>query len=313
MIKWVDDFIFFQYPINNALPWQYSYDKPSIDTIATNLGWPWALKKHSPFASTFMYIGMTCDLHNKKVFFSQKKKDQYLAKLVNWNTGSCVMKKDVESVIGTLNQCSLVLIAARTHLPSLCEFARGFSGNSHALTSRSITSKVSNDIKWWRTQLSADFCRMILQLLPAPLNLRICMDASTSWGMGFWIEGKWAAWCAIPGWKTDGQDISWLEMVAVELALTAIIAAKYKNVHLNFHSDNCGVVGALSNGSSHNTAKNLILCRIIHLCNDNHIWVTTSWITSEDNPADDHHMAFCLLQMTFFLPFQNYLHTCRNS
>jgi hypothetical protein len=113
------------------------------------------------------------------------------------------------------------------------------------------------------------------------------MDASTSWGIGFWMEGKWIAWRAIAGWKSDGRDIGWLEMVAVELALTAVIGAGYKNVHLTFRSDNSGVVGALSNGSSRNTAQNLILRRIIHLCNDHNLWVTTSWIPSEDNPADD--------------------------
>ena len=287
VIKWVDDFIFFRYPTNNTLPRQYSYDEHFIDTIAADLGWPWAPKKHCPFASTFTYIGMTWDLHNKMVFFSQKKKDRYLAKLANWNLGLRVTRKEVESVIGTLNHCSLVLIAARTHLPSLYEFARCFSSNSHALATRSITPKVADDIMWWRSQLSAEFCGMILRPPPAPLDLHICMDASTSWGIGFWMEGKWIAWRTISGWKKDGRDIGWLEMVAVELALTAIIAAKYRNVHLIFRSDNSGVVGALSSGSSRNASQNLILRRIIHLCNDNNLWVTTSWIASEDNPADD--------------------------
>jgi hypothetical protein len=287
LIKWVDDFVFFRYPTNNSLPWRYSYNEPFIDAIASDLGWPWAPKKHCPFASSFTYIGLTWDLDEKKVFFSQKKKDRYLAKLINWNIGSLVTKKEVESVIGTLNHCSLVLVAARTHLPSLYEFARAFSNNAHALATRKVTSKVASDILWWRSQLSADFCGMILRPPPAALDLRICMDASTSWGIGFWMEGKWIAWRAIAGWKADGRDIGWLEMVAVELALTAIIAAGYRDVHLTFNSDNSGVVGALSSGSSRNTAQNLILRRIIHFCNDHNLWVTTSWIPSEDNPADD--------------------------
>jgi len=64
------------------------------------------------------------------------------------------------------------------------------------------------------------------------------MDASTSWGVGFWMEGKWIAWRSIPGWKSDGQDIGWLEMVTVELALHTVIGAGYKDVHLVFRSDN---------------------------------------------------------------------------
>jgi hypothetical protein len=113
------------------------------------------------------------------------------------------------------------------------------------------------------------------------------MDASTSWGIGFWMEGKWIAWRSIPGWKTDGRDIGWLEMVAVELALHAVIAAGYENVHLIFRSDNSGVVGALKCGSSRNAPQNSILHRIIHLFHDHDLWVTTTWIPTKDNPADD--------------------------
>ena len=60
------------------------------------------------------------------------------------------------------------------------------------------------------------------------------MDASTSWGIGFWMEGKWIAWQSIPGWKNDGRDIGWLEMVAIEPALHAVIGVGHKDVHLVF-------------------------------------------------------------------------------
>lgn len=287
VIKWVDDFVFFRYPTNCAIPWIYSYDASLIDSLAAKLGWPWAPKKHSPFASTFTYLGMTWDLDNKKVFFAQKKKDRYLGKIAHWEVGSPVTRKEVESVIGTLNHCSLILVAARTHLPSLYEFARRFnSKSSNPFTTHKVTPKVATDLKWWRSQLSAEFCGMVMRPRPPPLDLLICMDASTSWGVGFWMEGKWIAWRSITGWKSDGRDIGWLEMVAVELALHAVIGAGYKNVHLIFRSDNSGVVGAFKKGSSRNSSQNSILRRIIHLFHDHNLWVTTAWIPTKDNPSD---------------------------
>jgi hypothetical protein len=54
VIKWVDNFVFSQYPTNSLAPWTYSYDTSLIDSLATSLGWPWAPKKilhllsHSP-------------------------------------------------------------------------------------------------------------------------------------------------------------------------------------------------------------------------------------------------------------------------
>src|ERR1700730_4194253 len=51
VIKWVNDFMFFRYPTNSATPWSYSYNSCLVDSLADVLGWSWAPKKHSPFAS----------------------------------------------------------------------------------------------------------------------------------------------------------------------------------------------------------------------------------------------------------------------
>lgn len=128
------------------------------------------------------------------------------------------------------------------------------------------------------------------------------MDASTSWGVGFWMEGKWIAWRSIPGWKGDGRDIGWLEMVAVELALCAIIGTGYQDIHLIFCSDNSGVVGAFKNGASCNAVQNSILHHIIHLFHDHNLCVTTAWIPTKDNPSDSpSHSVFPPLQQMFSL------------
>ena len=201
LLKWVDDFIFFRYPTNALPPFKYTYDEKHINDIASDLGWPWAPKKHQPFVnSVFSYISFTWDLNSKQVYLSHVKKSRYLKKLENWNTGSAVTKKDIESMIGTLNHCSLVLVAARTHLPSLYNFSRCFnSKSSHTLTKHCIPTIVAKDIIWWRAQLSMDFCGMTLRPPPPPLDLLVCVDASTSWGIGFWMDGKWLAWQHIEG------------------------------------------------------------------------------------------------------------------
>ena len=288
LLKWVDDFIFLRYPANKLPPYLYTYDEKHIDNIAKDLGWPWAPKKHCPFNTIFSYIGLIWDLDRKTVYFSELKKTRYLKKIENWNVGNKVTRAEVDSVIDTLNHCSLVLITARTHLPSIYDFARCFNATStHNLTKHPIPKGVVHDISWWREQLSANFCGMTLRPPPAPLPLFICMDASTSWGIGLWVDGKWLAWRHREGWNVDGRDIGWLEMVAVELALTALIAAGFKDTHFIFHSDNMGVVGALGAGSSRNHQQNSILRRIIHLFSHHGIWVTTKYIPTKQNPADN--------------------------
>jgi hypothetical protein len=53
-----------------------------------------------------------------------------------------------------------------------------------------------------------------------------------SWGISFVLSNKWVAWELIPGWKADGRDIGWAEMVAVKLALQVLIANNLSNSHI---------------------------------------------------------------------------------
>ena len=60
------------------------------------------------------------------------------------------------------------------------------------------------------------------------------MDASTSWGIGFVMDGKWLAWELVDSWHGDDRDIGWAEMVAVELGIHALIAAGKQSTHFSF-------------------------------------------------------------------------------
>jgi hypothetical protein len=290
LIKWVDDFVFFRYPtsISTSGPWSYTYSEKLIWDIAAELGWPWSPSKHFPFKTTFTYIGFTWDLEAKTVHIPDKKKQKFLAKLHNWEVGSTVTALKCESVIGTLNHCCNVIVGGRSHLPELYRFRAGFKVNSWNIHSRHrITTPISDDISWWRSRLSADWCGMKVACAPTPHASEIFIDASTSWGIGFIMDGKWLAWELIPGWKTDDRDIGWAEMVAVELGLRAVIAAGIRSSHIIFRSDNTGVVGAMQVSMSRNHQKNGILRRIIFLCQEHDIWITTNWVPTLDNPADD--------------------------
>lgn len=52
----------------------------------------------------------------------------------------------------------------------------------------------------------------------------ISVDASTSWGIVLVIDGQWQAWQLVPGWKSDGRDIGWAEMVAIEFVTHTVVA-----------------------------------------------------------------------------------------
>jgi hypothetical protein len=208
-------------------------------------------------------------------------------KLRNWQMGNSITALDCESVIGTLNHCCNVVIGDHSHLPKLYRFCAGFKDIHNIHLHHRVTKTITDDVSWWQSQLSVDWCGMKVACAPTQHASKMFIDTSTSWGIEFIMDRKWLAWQLILGWKTDDRDIGWAEIVAVELGLHAVIAAGIRSSHLIFHSDNAGVVGAMRVSMSRNHQQNGILQWIVFLCQEHNIWITTNWVLTLDNLADN--------------------------
>ncbi|KAG2157553.1 hypothetical protein DEU56DRAFT_717165, partial [Suillus clintonianus] len=57
-------------------------------------------------------------------------------------------------------------------------------------------------------------------------------------------------------------------------------------VHIHFHSDNQGVVGALQVGKSRSIAQNNILRRLSSFALDHDVWFSVTWVKLADNLSD---------------------------
>ena len=227
VIKWVDKFIFFHYPA--GLKWgatyNYHYSTTLIWKITEELGWPWAPTKFVNFPTVFMYIGFQWDLSWKEVTLLTQKKTKYLEKLLIWTQGSHHTSKEMESLIGTLNHVCLVVLDGQSHLVSLYKFCRGFMPTSHTETRHRLSTTLIEDIVWWMTCLHNNFVSLKIIRPPAALATKIYIDVSTSWKISLILDGKWLAWEFCEGWKPDGHDIGWGEMVAIELAVCTLLAS----------------------------------------------------------------------------------------
>jgi hypothetical protein len=287
LLKWVDDFVFFRYAHFNhsTCSWSYKYDATLIWTIADELGWPWAPKKFIDFSETFPYVGFVWDMKSRVVYLSAEKRAKFVERLAPWVTGNMVSKEDCDVMLGTLNHCALVLPDGRSRLPSLYRLAGSFK-NAHYNVKHKVSASAAADLDWWRSALSSAVCSLAIREIPAPSVCEIHVDASTSWGIGFVWQGKWLAWKLKAGWKAEGRDIGWAEMVAVYLAVTVLVAAGLCHAHFILRSDNAGVCGATVAGKSRNAAQNEILRRTVDLFRDHDLTLTVKWISTVENLAD---------------------------
>jgi len=303
LLKWVDDFIFFRYAHYDSTrsSWSYLYNAQLIWNIARYLGWPWALAKFIDFSSVFPYVGFMWDMEEKVVYLTAEKCAKFVARLEPWTSGGLVTHHDCQVVLGTLNHCALILPDSRSHLPSLFRLCGSF-GQSHYMTKHRITTTVANDIAWWRIRLSAPWCELWIKPIPDPSPFKIHVDASTSWGIRFMWKGQWLAWKLKAGWKGDGRDIGWAEMVAVELVLITLVAAGIYSAHLILRSDNSGVCGTMAAGKSCNPTQNDILRHTVELLRDSELTVTVNWISTNENLADTPSRGKLSPKATIFTP-----------
>jgi len=167
---------------------------------------------------------------------------KFLLRLEPWTDGGMVSKSDCEIVLGTLNHCALVLPEGRSRLPSLFHLSGSFT-HCHYLVKHRIGWQAASDIKWWCARLSAPRCELAIKSIPDPSPCKIHVDASTSWGIGFVWQDRWLAWKLRDGWKSDGRDIGWAEMVAVELAVVTLVCVGINSAHLILRSDNGASAG----------------------------------------------------------------------
>ena len=277
--KWVDDFVFFRFPISidSGIP-SFSYSLSDIYDLASQLGWPWKVSKTRPFASEFKYLGFIWNLSTKSVQISADKKARYLIKLQPWVHGQKFSRKDAESVLGTLVHCSLAIPNGRSYLPSISRFASSFNHLSSAYAHRLPNASVLSDIDWWRAQLSTPFCGSYLSKPPTASSTEFWVDASSSWGIGVVFDNQWDFWMLRPGWKKDGRNIGWAEMVAIELGLLLAVHQGHSDVHFVVKSDNQGVIHAIEGGKSRSPEQNSVLQRITSVLACYKIWVSLSYV-----------------------------------
>ena len=142
------------------------------------------------------------------------------------------------------------------------------------------------DLRWWLAELDKPYVYRELRPRGDVQDLGIYVDASTSWGIGIIIQGRWASFKLRPDWKTEGRDICWLETLVLELLFYFLEAMGLKNVHLLIHSDNQGAIGALDKGRSPNYHINLSIRRLYTVLVPQFITPLLKFVPSEDNPAD---------------------------
>ena len=292
ILKYEDDLKIFRYPTPNGCflrdGFLYDYDRDEALSRISSLQVPWHKDKGDlDFLYITNFIGFRWDLPKRHVSLPEEKRLKFHNRVrifLDCFTGHPCALLDIQKIHGSLCHVAFVYTLGRSRLPSLSNFIASFAGNE--FTRRYAPKSVISDLKWWSQALATSgFHRQLLPRGPS-LDMGLFVDASTSWGIGIVIAGKWAAFKLHEDWKVEGRDICWLETVAVEILIYILEAMGISSTTLLIHSDNQGTIGSLGKGRSRNFHINLSIRRAYAVLASRFITPELVYIASENNPAD---------------------------
>jgi len=235
----------------------------SILKITSPLGISWnpISKKGHDFQSSFNYVGFCCEIPSRAVSLSSKKHLHLPAKVTALLSSlpPCMNNKIVASIHGSLQHITIVYLQgqSQSHLAPLSSILSKFP-NDHIL--HNIPKPCTNILSWWATTLVLP--NPTCTLMPPPKSdLHLCVDASTSWGLGFCVGDKWAAWRLLDGCAQDGRDIVWDETVEIELVVLWLVQSGWHDHYFRVNCDSTTVIAYFWKGCSRKPAHNSSLGR----------------------------------------------------
>ncbi|RXW12851.1 hypothetical protein EST38_g13003 [Candolleomyces aberdarensis] len=232
---------------SGGVVYRYLYDHSLMKAMISPLGIPWHATKGSPFANSFSYHGFEWDIPSKTVFISSEKCAKLLSKIAPFRICSAShTKNEVLSLLGSLYHATFVYREGRAYINNVIAWIRHFPSSSHqeAFIRHHAPPSLITDPTWWSDILQEDSFFRSIALRPPTQDMDIWVDASTSWGIGILIGGRWDAWRLNRDvlQAGSGKDIAWLEALAVEFMVGVLVAQGHRSMDILIRSDNQGVI-----------------------------------------------------------------------
>jgi hypothetical protein len=192
---------------------------------------------------------------------------------------------EVQKLYGKLLHATLIVPSGRAYLTNLESMLGIFK--DRPFLPRTPPRDTQADLSWWKKTLNSPQLSRPIPGFCLIHEFHAYSDASSGYGIGIFINGRWRAWELIPGWKKDGRDIGWAESVGFELLILTIIQFCNPGIYFKVYGDNRGVVEGWWTGRSRNKACNEVFKRVHRATSDAGCTVLTRYVPSKDNPADD--------------------------
>ena len=236
IFHYLDDFVVMGGPGSDTC-------KRSLDLLISEchtLGVPLAAEKMEGPSPVLTFLGIEIDTHAWVMRLPQDKLQRLLSAIGDWLHRKTCTRKELESLIGTLQHACSVIRPGRSFLRRAIALLSMVKQPFHHIR---LNKEFQADLLWWKT-FATHWNGTALILDPnQPHPIVITSDASGSWGCGAWCDQQWFQL----QWDHQSQE----KHIAVKELLPVVIAAviwghQWSGHRVLSNCDNQAVVAVLN-------------------------------------------------------------------
>lgn len=278
VFHYIDDFILAGKPASN----ECSEHLARTLQIFTKLGIPVEPSKLEGPATCITILGIEVDTIKQELRLPEDKLARLRDLTHSWRGQKCCKKRDLLSLIGTLQHAASVVRPGRAFVRRMIDLS---TSRNHMEAWLRLNWEFRSDLEWWFQLASAwNGVSLLAPLRRQSPDLELTTDASGSWGCGAFHEVDWfqLQWEE----KSEPPNITVKELTPIVLA-AALWGHKWAGKTIRARCDNMAVVHILnSRTSKDNNAMHLVRCLCLIECYCNFTIVSKHIPGSHNDLAD---------------------------
>ena len=229
----------------------------TIQQTCQKLGIPLALEKLEGPSHSLTFLGIEIDTIHMEARLPQDKLSRISKQLTSWLGKRKATKREILSLVGSLQHASKVVRPGRTFTARMYSTAARVKELYHFTR---LNKDFQSDLHWWYTFINnwngLSFLRLA-QHQPT-FDYQIQTDASGAWGCGAFFGSQWFQLPWPAEWSTVG--IMAKELVPIVISC-AIWGPSLTRKRTEFQCDNMSLVTAINKGSAKDTTvMHLLRC-----------------------------------------------------
>ena len=229
----------------------------TIQQTCQKLGIPLALEKLEGPSHSLTFLGIEIDTIHMEARLPQDKLSRISTQLTSWLGKRKATKREILSLVGSLQHASKVVRPGRTFTARMYSTAARVKELHHFTR---LNKDFRSDLHWWYTFINnwngLSFLRLA-QHQPT-FDYQIQTDASGAWGCGAFFGSQWFQLPWPAEWSTVG--IMAKELVPIVISC-AIWGPSLTRKRTEFQCDNMSLVTAINKGSAKDTmVMHLLRC-----------------------------------------------------